>query len=678
MRGSDVTFDGDLDQGTKSIEAPLAPRSQPDQHSPGTLSHPKYRAHIDGLRAIAVLSVVGFHAFPAWFTGGFVGVDIFFVISGFLISTIIFENLKSNSFNFLTFYARRVRRIFPALVIVLPVTAALGWFVLLPGEYRQLSKHIAAGASFIANYIYLSESGYFDDASFTKPLLHLWSLGIEEQFYIIWPLLMWLAWRYRLKYFLVVAIIGLLSFGLNISEYSVDEYAAFYSIQTRAWELSLGSVLAALPFAGNTFFTGYLRVIDSLGRNRLSVLGLILILLSSFLYSSSTTYPGYAALMPTLGTMLVISVGNAAWLNTHVLSNRVFVWFGLISYPLYLWHWPLLSFAWIVDGRPPARETRIAIVALSIALAWLTYRIVERPLQFRFRDNRVPLALLSVMCIIGMLSYGVFLENFGWMTNAANEMIISKGDLGSAPFLAYYADHFFPCKVDNVQKAALPSCLQSHKAQPIELAIVGDSHGQHLLAGLAQSLPTKNVAYLGNNLPAWKDSLPSISNPEYSDVFNYVRDHPSITTVIISAFWNQRLDHGEIPKNSSLETELAATVGMLTSNGKKVFLADDVPFFPFEPQRCKYSRELAPERICKEDRNLFDSRHLLYYPALQAVTATNANVMILNVARFLCDSSFCHMQKGGVILYRDRGHLNIDGSEFLGKAIVAETAGLAE
>jgi peptidoglycan/LPS O-acetylase OafA/YrhL len=170
-------------------------------------THPKYRPDIDGLRAIAVLSVIGFHAFPEWIKGGFIGVDIFFVISGYLISTIIIENLKNDSFSFVDFYSRRIRRIFPALLLVLIASYAVGWFTLLAEEYAQLGKHIAAGAGFVSNLVLWNESGYFDAASDTKPLLHLWSLGVEEQFYVIWPLLMWITWKRKLNFLICLVFI---------------------------------------------------------------------------------------------------------------------------------------------------------------------------------------------------------------------------------------------------------------------------------------------------------------------------------------------------------------------------------------------------------------------------------------------------------------------------------------
>jgi peptidoglycan/LPS O-acetylase OafA/YrhL len=212
------------------------------------LSHPKYRPDIDGLRAIAVLSVVAFHAFPLRMKGGFIGVDVFFVISGFLISTIIFENLGKGTFSFTEFYARRVKRIFPALAVVLGACLIFGWLALLPDELNQLGKHIAAGAGFVSNLVLWGEAGYFDNAAETKPLLHLWSLGIEEQFYIVWPLLVWLAWKRKFNFLVLAAFLAFVSFALNIKGIKQDHIAAFYSPLTRFWELLCGALLARYSF----------------------------------------------------------------------------------------------------------------------------------------------------------------------------------------------------------------------------------------------------------------------------------------------------------------------------------------------------------------------------------------------------------------------------------------------
>src|SRR5262249_11722104 len=208
------------------------------------LFHPAYRPDIDGLRAVAVLSVVGFHAVPSAVPGGFTGVDIFFVISGFLISSIIFGGLQNNAFDFLMFYVRRMKRIFPALIVVLLASFTLGWFYLFTDEYKQLGKHIAGGAGFISNFMLLNEAGYFDQAAETKPLLHLWSLGIEEQFYLAWPILLWTVWRLRLNVLAFIIAVALISFAFNIAASASEPAAAFYSPHTRFWELLAGSLLA--------------------------------------------------------------------------------------------------------------------------------------------------------------------------------------------------------------------------------------------------------------------------------------------------------------------------------------------------------------------------------------------------------------------------------------------------
>lgn len=209
----------------------------PPPHNHNHLTHPKYRPDIDGLRAIAILSVVGFHAFPDWVKGGFIGVDIFFVISGYLISTIIFDSLEHNRFSFVEFYSHRIKRIFPALLLVLISCFIFGWFTLLADEYKQLGKHIAGGAGFVSNFIFWNESGYFDNAAQTKPLLHLWSLGIEEQFYIIWPWLLWFTWKKRLNFLTITIAVAIISFGLNIARVNGGHMEAAF-------------ILAPNPFLG--------------------------------------------------------------------------------------------------------------------------------------------------------------------------------------------------------------------------------------------------------------------------------------------------------------------------------------------------------------------------------------------------------------------------------------------
>ena len=360
-------------------------------------SYPKYRSDIDGLRALAVLAVVAFHAFPTWVGGGFIGVDIFFVISGYLISAIIFENLASGTFSFSEFYARRIKRIFPSLILVMASCLFFGWFVLLADELNQLGKHVAGGAAFISNFLLWGEVGYFDNASDTKPLLHLWSLGVEEQFYIVWPLLLWFTWKQKFNLLTITLVITMASFILNLTGVKQDMVATFYLLPSRFWELLSGSLLAWFtlckrdafidikdkldPFLHGIFYSDKKKSDGQTLVNILSFVGLCLLLYGFWRIKNQFSFPGTWALVPVLGSLLIISAGNKAWINRIVLSHRLAVWFGLISFPLYLWHWPLLSFARIIEGGVPTLNVRIAAVGLSIFLAWLTVIFVEKPIR---------------------------------------------------------------------------------------------------------------------------------------------------------------------------------------------------------------------------------------------------------------------------------------------------------
>lgn len=356
------------------------------------LTHPKYRPDIDGLRALAVLSVVGYHAFPNWIRGGFIGVDIFFVISGFLISSIIFENLEKGSFSYIEFYSRRIKRIFPALIFVLAACFIFGWYVLLADEFLQLSRHIAGGIAFVSNFVLWQESGYFDNAANTKPLLHLWSLAVEEQFYIIWPLLLGFVWRRKVSFLLATIVVSLFSFFYALYFIEVDATNAFYSPIARFWEIMLGGILAYIKLHRGQWLEKY--------ETPRSAIGCILIILGFYLISPKTPFPSQYTLLPTLGAVFIISSSQFNVINRLVLANKMAIWFGLISYPLYLWHWPLLVWPKIATGDLMLVSDRFFLIATSVLLAWLTYYFIERKVRSR-NSNTIVISLISVMLVIG-------------------------------------------------------------------------------------------------------------------------------------------------------------------------------------------------------------------------------------------------------------------------------------
>ncbi|MGH8172638.1 MAG: acyltransferase family protein, partial [Rhodanobacteraceae bacterium] len=363
-----------------------------------------YRRDIDGLRAIAVLAVLVFHAFPKRLPGGYVGVDVFFVISGYLITGVIAGQLARGRFTFADFYARRIKRIVPALLVVLAACCAFGWVSLLPDEFKQLGKHVAAGVAFVSNFALWSEAGYFDASASAKPLLHLWSLGIEEQFYLVWPLALWWFARMRRSALWLVGAIGLTSFAINLATVHSHPVAAFYSPLSRFWELQLGCLLALLLRNWDANPT----VVPIRIAQALSIAGALALALSIALFNTGLAFPGAWALLPTLGTFALIASGPAGWFNRQVLSRKALVGIGLISYPLYLWHWPLLSFASIgANGTSPPGARAAAMIA-SVLLAYATYVLIEKPIRFGpKRRFKVPalVALSLAIATIGYVAY---------------------------------------------------------------------------------------------------------------------------------------------------------------------------------------------------------------------------------------------------------------------------------
>jgi peptidoglycan/LPS O-acetylase OafA/YrhL len=355
----------------------------------------KYRPDIDGLRAIAVLGVVVYHAFPLLLPGGFIGVDIFFVISGYLISGILYKGHREGHFSFKEFYARRVRRLFPALITVLLLCLGYGWIVLLPDEYQQLGKHVASGTLFLQNIVFWKESGYFDIAANLKPMLHLWSLAVEEQFYIFFPPLLVLLWKKPRILIPAMIVLMIVSFIANVVMSYQAVVTDFFLTPYRGWEFLGGSLLAWWHYD-----KGHEEEVPAY-REVLSCSGLLLLALGMALLSKDQSYPGWRALIPVAGTLLLMEGGREAWVNRKVLSHPVMVWVGLISYPLYLFHWPALSFVHIVKGNQVGDLLIWEALGVSLLAAVLTYYLVEKNIRYN-KLKKTTLALAALFLLIGI------------------------------------------------------------------------------------------------------------------------------------------------------------------------------------------------------------------------------------------------------------------------------------
>jgi peptidoglycan/LPS O-acetylase OafA/YrhL len=439
-----------------------------------------YRPDIDGLRAIAVMMVIGFHAFPSMFRGGFVGVDIFFVISGYLISTILLRSISNQTYSLMQFYRNRIKRIFPALLTVLIFCLITGWFLFTDIEFKQLGKHIAAGAVFVSNIVYMNERGYFDVSSDTKPLLHLWSLAVEEQFYIVLPPLLWFLYKIKVQAIKIIVLIATISFLISLFALS-DPTVRFYSPQTRFWELLLGTIIAWTEHARslenhtpNPLLQG---LFDSLIKRAdfFSALGLVLIVSSIVLIDRNQSTPGIWTLLPTLGASLLIVVGMKGWFNRALLSNRVFVAIGLISYPLYLWHWPLLFITSLVEGTRPSVSHRLIAIAITFFLSIATYFLIERPIRFGLHERVKTALLVVIMVCVGAFGYTIYREGgypertFALQFKNVSEAIEDwDNDTGLKP-LTY-----------------LGQSVVGNSTLPPEILFIGDSHIEQFLPRIAQ------------------------------------------------------------------------------------------------------------------------------------------------------------------------------------------------
>jgi peptidoglycan/LPS O-acetylase OafA/YrhL len=643
-----------------NIATPAQPASAANS---AASSHLPYRPDIDGLRAIAVLSVILFHAFPTLLPGGFIGVDVFFVISGYLISGILLRELQQDKFSIAAFYARRVKRIFPTLLVVMLACLAFGWYALFPDEYAQLGKHVGGGASFAANFFYWAQVGYFDTTADTKPLLHLWSLGIEEQFYIVWPAVLVLAWRRRANLVLVTAVLALLSFALNAAGIEHHATATFYSPLSRAWEL-LGGVLLACAAHGRP------APARTDAKANTASIAAVLLLAAGLALITPKHFPGWRALAPVLATMLLIGAGPRTWFNRVVLSNRLVVGLGLISYPLYLWHWPLLSFAQIVEGHLPAPRIRAIALLAAVVLAWLSYRLLERPLRgLSGRRARLPVALLCVLMAGAGLTGGYVF----WMDGLPQRAPI-QDNLANQKALVVVADkaNAEACKKRYGYDTIYKYCLQAWPDREPTVALLGDSHAYHVVAGLTNYYKSKgeNLLMFGTRVPYWglpagDDEYQKVTQPMLEQALNT----PSIRTVIFTT--HRRF--GFAPEHKIFVDAARETYRRFLAAGKRVIVIEDVPILPFDPRTCIKRAGVASSATtspCAIPRSEWDSQVDQHEKIRQETARMFPQVEWFRASDALCDARECKAMIDGRLMYRDNNHLSYDGDLRVGSYFV--------
>lgn len=630
----------------------------------------KYRPEIDGLRAIAVMSVVLFHAGFSVIGGGFVGVDVFFVISGYLITGILYREASAGHFSIVRFYERRIRRLFPALYAMLATVTAVALLVLLPDELTDLAKQIVATSTFISNFYFNATSGYFDAEASTKPLLHTWSLAVEEQFYLFFPFFIWGVVKWARRYTMELLILAaLISLALSIALLPSHPTATFYLLPTRAWELLIGGIAALAP-----------RVRPA-AAPYMSWAGLALIAYPALTYTETMPFPGLSALPPCLGTALILHSPGVS--VARLLSAMPMRWIGKTSYSLYLWHWPVIVFLAMMVGEPLSKVHGLVAVAASIALGFLSWKWIEQPLRTTARTSAV--WFTGAGCIAGALVIGCAL-------------IVTKGLPGR---FGTQANHFY--QQSAAEQAELEhsyKCAESllFKERNIGPCNIGASHGdvRIFVVGDSQAMamkPALNAALAQTGVRGRLISVPGCPPLLGLDRVNADRPcaamHRKVAEVVAKArpeaviligsyrlvldqhdtAYQGRSSNGPNGRLANASGALADTVAYYRQAGARVGFVVPAPGAKMAVGRSLARGSWAPlEYSTQEARATF---------AGIKAAARHARVdEVLDLGDVLCEDRCSVLTTSGEALYMDKNHPNAAANAIFAPHFAAMAANL--
>lgn len=625
-----------------------------------------YRPDIDGLRAVAVLAVVVYHLNKLWIPGGFAGVDIFFVISGFLITGIVHRQSANGTFSFSEFYLRRVRRIFPAAFLVTFVTLVFGAAFMLPEDFSGLAKSALAATISAANvyfWLYLDTS-YFAASSDTVPLLHLWSLGVEEQFYLVWPALMIIAFKIggRRLVIITASALAIASFAISEAYVSKAPTFAYYMLPSRAGELLAGGLLF---FLTDAFKGSVSRVIREIA----SALGLILIVWSMIFLDEKKGFPGFISLVPTLGAVLIIFAGAyGGSIVGRILSIRPMVAVGLISFSLYLWHWPVLAFYRYAYGEPGAMGI-VGCSAIMIACALLAYRLVEKPMRTAGEKKGVK---TGAILTAGLLLIAV----------SANPLILQKivsgGDQQEQAMKMQAtppADMPYVCQGFGNQAEALMNddrCVIGPKGQKPKILMVGDSTSSHFVGVFKQIADKYGVSIRNISHPICpmfrgekSDPYIPVGNAESCRQFNeVVRAHAGeYETIVINGIWPTYAG-----KSAKFESDIEAMINDFA--GHKILIGMSVPMFSNADPKC-YAKSLRiPFMDCESRAETPFHFDYVENTVVRQVAQKHESVSTFTLFDIFCHDEKCSSYVDGKPVFWDGFHFSGTGSEIVGSMLV--------
>ena len=618
----------------------------------------KYRAEIDGLRALAVIPVILFHAGFELFSGGFVGVDVFFVISGYLITTILIEDIEKNRFSLTSFYERRARRILPALFFVMFICIPFAWMWMLPSQMKDFSQSLIAVSFFASNILFWRESGYFDAAAEEKPLLHTWSLAVEEQYYVLFPIFLFFTWRFgKNKVFWMIVVFAAISLALSEWGWRNRATANFYLAPTRVWEILAGSIAA---------FVVQKRGVQA--NNSLSLLGLAAILFSIFAYDENTPFPSVYALVPVVGVVFLVLFAEKETLAAKLLSTKALVGIGLISYSAYLWHQPLFAFARIRSPEHLSLTLMSSLAIASIILAWVSWKFVEKPFR---KTNKFSVKSIFLYSFAGILCFSVLGYASPYLQlKTFNEQQISILDDREVnrTYMSNEAYDRFGCFFDYTQEASQlleKSCV--HQIDGHRVVLFGDSEAAHYFDGfksIEAQLGVSTMQFTGTSCRAIDYGNNSRRCREFFEIFKK-RIVPALTpkdTVIVASnWWNTHRDIGDLAFKDALRN----TLMLLISSDARVVIVGNTPDFILDPYE-----NLAVNIASDTDEIYFRTHPYIESDRLILEVAGELGVKYFLPTEILCKSTeLCLFRDTVDYLFFDTGHLSYYGSRKMARAL---------
>jgi len=631
-----------------------------------------YRPDIDGLRAAAVIAVIAYHYGATWLPGGFVGVDVFFVISGFLITSLIRRELEEGSFTFRRFWMRRVRRIMPALLVMILTSLVVGWLVLMPGDLLSLGYQASTAALGASNFYFWRTSGYFDQVADLIPLLHTWSLGVEEQFYVVWPLVLLAAWKVSkgrtAAIFAAVLLAVVMSFALSLYLTNTRPVAAFYLAPSRGWELALGAALTFLPHPRNAFVTS---VAGILGAAALAVAFLTL--------TTRMPFPGWAAVVPAAGAALLIYAGGRGNIVSSFAGWWPFVTIGKLSYSLYLWHWPVWVFyRHYNNGSLPDAFGVVVLVCVTAGLAYLSWRFVEEPFRRRVATRRILAGGAAMAAAIACLVVSIGATQGGlWriperMRGMDSLQTMWEWDCPSVLTLDGDYKEFgevctFGADWDTAeQKAVIWGDSHAEHMVPLLEALIGDRSISVRLLRLCAATISQDVQYTRADVAGYTDGCDLTRGL----AIDYLNSDPSIDTLILAGYWWPLPDVLHAPGQQAgdrqeglrlLRKGLESVIREAQRPDLNFFLIADIPHFGGRvPSTCNEPDALILRQPCDDEgRSQTREAHLAEKgDIVDALSLLNGEqVVAIDTGAGLCATGICLSELNGEFLYRDLHHL---------------------